>query len=31
MAQSDARPNGDQEVAGSIPVGPATYFRGDLS
>ena len=29
VAQSDARPTGDQEVAGSIPPGPATFFPGD--
>ena len=31
VAQSDARPTGDQEVAGSIPPGPATFFPGDWS
>ena len=31
VAQSDAHPTGDQEVAGSIPPGPATFFRGDGS
>ena len=31
MAQLDARPTSDQlEVAGSIPAGSATFFRGDL-
>ena len=30
MAQLDARPTGDQEVAGSTPAGSATFFRGDL-
>ena len=29
MAQLDACPSGDQEVAGSIPVGLATFFQGD--
>ena len=29
-AQLDARPAGDQEVAGSTPAGWATFFRGDL-
>ena len=29
VAQLDARPTGDQEVAGSIPAGPATFFRGN--
>ena len=29
VAQSDARPNGDQEDAGSILLGPATFFCGD--
>ena len=27
-AQLDARPTGDQEVAGSTPAGSATFFRG---
>ena len=31
VAQLDARPTGDQEVAGSIPAGPAISFRGDWS
>ena len=31
VAQLDARPTGDQEVAGSTPVGLATFFRGELS
>ena len=30
MAQLDARPTGDQEVAGSTPAGSATFFRRDL-
>ena len=30
MAQLDARPTGDQEVAGSTPTGSATFFRRDL-
>ena len=30
MAQLDARPTGDQEVAGSTPTGSATLFRVDL-
>ena len=29
VAQLDARPTGDQEAAGSIPAGSATFFRGD--
>ena len=29
VAQSDARPTGDQEVAGSSPAGSATFFRRD--
>ena len=29
VAQPDARPTGDQEVAGSTPAGSATFFRGD--
>ena len=29
LAQSDARPTVDQEVASSIPAGSATFFRGD--
>ena len=29
MAQLDARPTGDQEVAGLTPAGSATFFRGD--
>ena len=28
MAQFDARPTGDQEVAGSPPAGSVTFFRG---
>ena len=30
VAQSDARPTGDHEVAGSTPAGSATFFHGDL-
>ena len=30
-ASVDARPTGDQEVAGSIPAGSAAFFRGDWS
>ena len=30
MAQLDARPTGDQEVAGLTHAGSATFFRGDL-
>ena len=30
MAQLDAHPTGDEEVAGSTPAGSATFFRGDL-
>ena len=30
VAQLDARPTGDQEVADSTPVWSATFFRGDL-
>ena len=29
-AQLDARPTGDQEVAGLTPAGSATFFLGDL-
>ena len=29
VAQLDARTTGDLEVAGSIPAGSATFFRGD--
>ena len=29
VAQLDARPSSDQEVAGSTPAGPATFFHGD--
>ena len=29
VAQLDARPAGDQEVAGSTPAGTAKFFRGD--
>ena len=31
VAQSDALPTGDQEVAGSNRPGTATFFRGDWS
>ena len=31
MAQLDARPTGDQEVASLIPVGLVTFFRGNCS
>ena len=30
VAQLDARPTGDQEVAGSTPTRSATFFHGDL-
>ena len=30
VAQLDARPTGDQEVAGSTPAESATFFRRDL-
>ena len=30
VAQLDARPTGDQEVAGSTPAGSATFFTRDL-
>ena len=30
LAQLDAHPTGDQEVAGSTPAGSATFFHGDL-
>ena len=30
MAQLDAQLTGDQEVAGSTPIGSATFFRRDL-
>ena len=30
MAQLDARPTGDQEVAGATPIRSATFFCGDL-
>ena len=30
VAQLDARPTGDQEVAGSIPAESATFFHGEL-
>ena len=29
VAELDARPTGDQEVAGSTPARLATFFRGD--
>ena len=29
VAQLDARPTGDQDVAGSTHAGSATFFRGD--
>ena len=29
VAQLDAHPTGDQEVAGSSPAGSATFIRGD--
>ena len=31
MAQLDARPTDNQEVAGSIPAGSTTFFHGDLT
>ena len=31
VAQLDARPTGDQTVAGSTPAGAAAFFRGDWS
>ena len=31
VAQLDARPTCDQEVAGSSPVGSATFFCGDMN
>ena len=31
VAKLDARPTGDQEVAGSTSAGSATFFRGDRS
>ena len=31
VAQLDAHPTGDQEVAGSTPSGSATFFHGDCS
>ena len=30
VAQLDARPTGDQEVAGSTPARSATFFRGNF-
>ena len=30
VAQLDARPTEDQEVAGLTPAGSAKFFRGDL-
>ena len=29
VAQLEARPTGDKEVAGSTPTGSATFFRAD--
>ena len=29
VAQFDARPTGDEEIAGLTPVGLATFFCGD--
>ena len=29
VAQLDAHPTGNQEVAGSTPIGSATFFHGD--
>ena len=29
VARMDLRSTGDQEVAGSIPAGSATFFHGD--
>ena len=31
VSQLDAHPAGYQEVVGSAPAGPATFFRGDWS
>ena len=31
VAELDARPTGDQEVASSTPAGSAIFFRGDWS
>ena len=31
VAQLDAGPTGDQKVASSIPMCPATFFHGELS
>ena len=31
VAQLDARPTEDEEVAGSTPAGSATFFHGDWS
>ena len=31
VTQLDAYPTGDQEVAGSTPLGPPTFFHGDWS
>ena len=31
MAELDARPTGDQEVACLTPAGSAIFFRGDWS
>ena len=30
VAQLDARPTGDQEIAGSTPAGSTAFFRGGL-
>ena len=30
VAQLDACPTGDQEIAGSTPAGSVTFFRGHL-
>ena len=30
VSQLDARPTGDQEVAGSTPTRSATFYRGEL-
>ena len=30
VAQLDARPTGDQVVAGSSPAGSAPFFRGEI-
>ena len=31
VAQLDAHPTGDQEAAGLIPAGSATFLGGDLT